>query len=31
MAPFARGRLLAALDARTEGRTFYLEAGARIS
>jgi 8-oxo-dGTP pyrophosphatase MutT (NUDIX family) len=31
MAPFARGRLLAALDARTEGRTFYLEGGVRIS
>ncbi len=31
MAPFARGRLLAALDARDAGRTFYLEAGARIS
>lgn len=31
MAPFARGRLLAALAARTEGRTLYLEAGERIS
>lgn len=31
MAPFARGRLLAALAAREEGRTLYLEAGERIS
>lgn len=31
MAPFARGRLLAALAARDEGRTLYLEAGVRIS
>lgn len=31
MAPFARGRLLAALEAREAGRTLYLEAGERIS
>ena len=31
MAPFARGRLRAALAARDEGRTLYLEAGVRIS
>jgi 8-oxo-dGTP pyrophosphatase MutT (NUDIX family) len=31
MAPFARGRLRAALAARDEGRTLYLEAGERIS
>ena len=31
MAPFARGRLRAALAARAEGRTLYLEAGQRIS
>lgn len=31
MAPFARGRLRAALAAREEGRTAYLEAGERIS
>ncbi|MGV8910965.1 MAG: NUDIX hydrolase [Propionicimonas sp.] len=31
MAPFAEGRLRAALDARDEGRTLYLEAGVRIS
>jgi 8-oxo-dGTP pyrophosphatase MutT (NUDIX family) len=31
MAPFAQGRLRAALDAREEGRTLYLEAGVRIS
>ncbi|MFT4110782.1 NUDIX hydrolase [Propionicimonas sp.] len=31
MAPFARGRLRAALAAREEGRTLYLEAGERIS
>lgn len=31
MAPFARGRLSAALAAREEGRTLYLEAGQRIS
>lgn len=31
MAPFARGRLRAALAAREEGRTLYLEAGDRIS
>ena len=31
MAPFARGRLAAALAAREEGRTLYLEAGERIS
>ena len=31
MALFARGRLLAALDARAGGRTLYLEAGVRIS
>lgn len=31
MAPFAQGRLRAALAARTEGRTLYLEAGVRIS
>ncbi len=30
MAPFARGRLLAALEARAEGRTAYLERGERI-
>ena len=31
MAPFAQGRLRAALAAREEGRTLYLEAGVRIS
>lgn len=31
MAPFAQGRLRAALAARKEGRTLYLEAGVRIS
>lgn len=31
MAPFARGRLLGALAAREAGRTFYLEAGVRVS
>lgn len=31
MAPFASGRLLAALDAREQGRTLYLEAGNRVS
>ena len=31
MAPFAHGRLRAALAAREEGRTLYLEAGERIS
>jgi 8-oxo-dGTP pyrophosphatase MutT (NUDIX family) len=31
MAPFAQGRLLAALEAREAGRTLYLEAGVRIS
>ncbi len=31
MAPFARGRLLAALEARDERRTSYLEAGTLIS
>jgi hypothetical protein len=31
MAPFAQGRLRAALAAREEGRTLYLEAGERIS
>lgn len=31
MAPFARGRLLAALEAREAGRTAYLERGERIS
>ena len=31
MAPFARGRLIAALEARAERRTAYLERGQRIS
>jgi 8-oxo-dGTP pyrophosphatase MutT (NUDIX family) len=31
MAPFAQGRLRAALAAREQGRTFYLEAGHQIS
>lgn len=31
MAEYARGRLLAAVQARVEGRTLYLEAGERIS
>lgn len=31
MAPFARGRLFAALAARDEGRALYLEAGERVS
>lgn len=31
MAPYARGRLLAALEARADGRTAYLERGNRIS
>ena len=31
MAPFAQGRLGSALDARAEARTFYLEAGRRVS